>query len=363
MNLLQTENRVGRVRLNDIVNPWTADELIGDIERTYGAKAVADNLMVGGFMATDEGALEVLVLDLHTPGGSVLDGYRVHQSLMSMRERGVKVIANVNTLAASMGSVIIMAADEINIVQGGRIMIHEAAQTVSGNAADHARAAKNLDEMSDEIAAVYANRTGSPVEDMRALMRAETWMGAKEAVERGFADAIIGAKPVETSKQADKQKAMGLFSKTDNADALVALEAENIDIRNQFAELQASAAENAAQVVALRDEVELLTAQNAKHVEDFASAEQAAEAASAKLTEEIAAQSALLDEANEKLAGFEAEVAARAINEIAALGFTGKLPESANDENGAPNRLTRAAFRTMSPAAKLNFCKSGGEII
>ena len=320
MNLLTIENKVGKVRLNDVVTPWTADELIGDIERLYGAKAVEQNLTVGGFTATDDGALETLVLDIHTPGGSVLDGYRIHQSLMDMRERGVRVIANVNTLAASMGSVIIMAADEINIVQGGRIMIHEAGQTLSGTAADHARAAKILDEMSAEIAAIYANRTGATPDEMRALMLAETWMGAKEAIERGFADNILGSKPVETAQQLEP-KAMGLFSKDDKASAIIALEAENADIRNQFAELQATAAENALRVVALREEIETLNAQLVEITE-----------LNAKADEEIAAQAAELEAAQEAVAKLPDAIEAEVVNRIASIGFDGKLPESKKDD-------------------------------
>jgi ATP-dependent protease ClpP protease subunit len=351
MNLLKIENRVGRVRLNDVVNPWSADELIGDIERIYGAKAVSDQMVVGGFMATDEGALEVLELDIHTPGGSILDGYRIHQSLMQMRERGVKVIANVNTLAASMGSVIIMAADEINIVNGGRIMIHEAAQTVSGNAADHARAAKNLDEMSDEIAAVYANRTGAGVDEMRALMKAETWMGAKEAVERGFADKIIGAPPVETAKQSEKQNAMGLFSKPDNAEAFAVLE-------NRISELEADCIARDAELASARAEA---TTQ-AEAVASLHGELAATLAALDEAKNSLAELSVEADEALNKVESFDAELEAAVINSMAALGFSGKLPESDNNDHEA-NSLTRDAFNALSPSGKMAFVKGGGKLI
>jgi ATP-dependent protease ClpP protease subunit len=352
MNLLKIENRVGRVRLNDVVDPWSADELIGDIERVYGAKAVSDQMVVGGFMATDEGALEVLELDIHTPGGSILDGYRIHQSLMQMRERGVKVIANVNTLAASMGSVIIMAADEINIVNGGRIMIHEAAQTVSGNAADHARAAKNLDEMSDEIAAIYANRTGASVEEMRDLMKAETWMGAKEAVERGFADAIIGAR-VETTKEADIKKAMGLFSKNENAEAFAVLE-------NRISELEADCIARDEELASARAEATTQAEAVASLNGELANAVAALEEAK----NELAELSAEAEEATAKVESFDTELEAAVINRIAALGYTGSLPESAKDDaDSAPNSLTRDAFNALSPSGKMAFVKGGGKLI
>lgn len=189
--MIHIQNKIGKVKLNDAVTPWSADDLINEIEKQYGNKAVVENMVVGGFQCSSDDALETIEIEINSPGGSVLDGYRIYNSLMQMRSRGVEVVATVNTLAASMGSVILMAANKVKIVEGGRIMIHEASQVVSGTSEDHARAAKNLEEISDEIATIYANRTGSTPEEMRELMKKETWMGAKESVERNFADEIV----------------------------------------------------------------------------------------------------------------------------------------------------------------------------
>ena len=191
MKLITIENRIAKVRLNDAVTPWSADDLIADIERSYGQKAVAENMTLGAIVCSADEALETLEIEINSPGGSVLDGYRIYNSLMQMRARGVKIIATVNTLAASMGSVILMAANNVRIVEGGRIMIHEASQAVSGDSATHAKAAKILNEISEEISIIYANRTGSKPAEMRELMLAETWMGAAEAVARNFADEIL----------------------------------------------------------------------------------------------------------------------------------------------------------------------------
>ena len=46
MKILTIENRTAKVKLNDAVTPWSADDLIDDIERSYGAKAVAEKMVV-----------------------------------------------------------------------------------------------------------------------------------------------------------------------------------------------------------------------------------------------------------------------------------------------------------------------------
>jgi ATP-dependent Clp endopeptidase proteolytic subunit ClpP len=313
MKLLTIENRAAKVRLNDAVTPWSADDLIGDIERSYGNKAVAENMTVGGFTASADDALETLEIEINSPGGSVLDGYRIYNALMGMRSRGVKVIATVNTLAASMGSVILMAADEVKIVEGGRIMIHEAAQVVAGNAADHARAAKNLEEISDEIAAIYANRTGAKPEEMRELMKAETWMGAKESVERGFADSIVkfnAKNTVDIGGDSPTPGRMSFLSALfpDKSDAIAKLEsevAENATLRESLATAQAKIDElqNLAGEIAAKDlKITDLTAK----VDDF--------------TAKLAERDSTIADLTEKSKLTQSAVAAAAVAEMATVG-------------------------------------------
>jgi ATP-dependent Clp endopeptidase proteolytic subunit ClpP len=346
MNLIHIENRVGHVRLNDAVTPQSADDLIGDIERLYGAKAVAENLVVGGFEAKADDALETLELDIHTPGGSILDGYRIHTSLMQMRARGVRVVATVNTLAASMGSVVIMAADEVKIVQGGRIMIHEAQQTISGDAADHERSAKILNEMSDEIAQLYAARTGATKEEMRELMKAETWMGAKEALQRGFVDQIITQQPVKASAEFDKPPAS-------NMSILAKLFPDN----DQVAKLEASIEENETLRADLQtaqaqvDEFKALAEVNATLQTELAEA-------TAKLTEfeASATESAEKIEALEKQSEVSAEIVSIKASELLAeQGHPEPLALNEGTDASASKYSEYRALQKTDPRAAAKF--------
>jgi ATP-dependent protease ClpP protease subunit len=342
MNLINIENRVGRVRLNDAVTPLSADELIGDIERLYGAKAVADNLIVGGFEAKADDALETLELDIHTPGGSILDGYRIHNSLMQMRSRGVRVVATVNTLAASMGSVVIMAADEVNIVQGGRIMIHEAQQSVSGNAADHERSAKILNEMSDEIAEIYADRTKTTKEEMRNLMKAETWMGAQEALDRGFVDYIVTPYPAPAGFDKSEKGNMSILAKLfPGNDQVAKLEASIEESETLRADLTAAQ----AQV----DEFKSLAEVNATLQSELAEA-------TAKITEfeaaaVIADEKALTLEADATLTA--ARVSLQAAELLAAQGHPAPVALTGDDENAPTDLLSQ--YEALEGSEKRDF--------
>ena len=336
MKLLTIENRVAKVRLNDAVTPWSADDLIADIERSYGQKAVAENMTVGTLQCSADEALETLEIEINSPGGSVLDGYRVYNSLMQMRGRGVEIIATVNTLAASMGSVILMAANKVRIVEGGRIMIHEASQAVAGDAATHARAAKLLEEISEEIAAIYAKRTGGDPDEMRELMKAETWMGAAEAMERKFADEIV---------QFDKPaKGMSILSKlfpgNDEALKIEAAISENDSLRADLTTAHALIEElsgHAETITQLRAE---LATEQEKAVEVTEKVEELE-----KKAEELETK---VEELEKETEVTEAKVSARAAELLASSGHP--APVALTGDNGEAPVSHLKAMASMNPA-------------
>jgi len=190
MNLIEIENKAGKIKLNDIVHQPVIDRLISEIGSIFGASAAASGDYSGELMNVAENAVDTLDIEIHTPGGSVFEGYRLYTAIKEMQARGVHVTGTINSLAASMGSVIAMACDVIRMVPGGRMMIHDVQTGVRGNAADLAKAAQQCDEMSNDIAQVYADRTGHKIEDIREKMKAETWMSAKAALADGFIDQI-----------------------------------------------------------------------------------------------------------------------------------------------------------------------------
>jgi ATP-dependent protease ClpP protease subunit len=371
MNLIQIENRTGKVKLNDAVTPWSSDDLIDDIEKIYGAKAVAENLRIGEFTAKADDALDTLEIEINSPGGSVLDGYRVYHSLMGMRERGVRVIATGNGIVASMASVIFMAADERRITQGSRIMIHEAQQTVGGDSEDHARAAKILDEMSDEIAAIYAGVTGADKDEMRELMKKETWMGAAEAIERKFADSIVGKSSVDirhtvTKPQSTyKSNEMSFLDRLlPNAELNAKLEAANGELANAASEIQTltnKLKEADAVLAEAADEVRDL-----KAIAQTAEAQAKADKEAREAAEALAKPEVIEAKALELVASAEAPeaianaISAKAAEMIASAGHAA-VDEIINDSD-AGKKLSRSSFNNLSHPKRNAFIREGGKI-
>lgn len=134
-------------------------------------------------------------LHLATPGGEVFDGLAIYAALK--QRGGISVV--VDSLAASIGSVIAMAADpgKLLVAKNASLMIHDGFGLAIGNAADMRQMADLLDKTSDNIASIYAERTGRPTAQWRDAMLAETWYVGQEAVDAGLADSVQGAKPAD----------------------------------------------------------------------------------------------------------------------------------------------------------------------
>jgi len=184
---LQIENKAAKLKLNEQVDKFSIEPLVQEIERVFGAKAAEAGLVSGDITNCIANAADTLDIEIHSPGGSVMDGYVLYNAIRQMRDRGVYVTAHIQ-LAASMASVIAMAADKIVMREGARMMIHEASAVTAGDANEHLNKAELLESISAEIAGVYSTRTGKDNEEMRALMKKETWMDGKQAVAMGFAD-------------------------------------------------------------------------------------------------------------------------------------------------------------------------------
>jgi len=137
----------------------------------------------------DLNAITAKTIDLHvnSTGGLVFDGIAIYAAL---RNHPARVEVSVDGVAASAASFIAMAGDRITVEKPAKLMIHDAAGLVIGDAADMRQMADLLDELSDTIAGIYADRAGGSVASWRESMRAETWYSAHEAVKAGLADAV-----------------------------------------------------------------------------------------------------------------------------------------------------------------------------
>jgi len=165
-------------------------------------------------------SLDAQAIDLHinSPGGEIFDGIAIMNAL---RAHPATVTTYVDSLAASIASVIALAGDRVVMAKHSQMMIHDGSGLCVGDAADMRNMAVLLDRQSDNIAAVYAEKAGGTVKQWRARMTAETWFTAAEAVEAGLADEVSSTRtsPNDNSPQNSWDLSVFNYAGRENAPA------------------------------------------------------------------------------------------------------------------------------------------------
>lgn len=173
------------ISIFDEINPWygvSAKAFITDLkDKTKGASCIN--------------------LSINSPGGSVFDGLAIYNALQACK---LPVNVKVMGIAASIASVIAMAGTTIEMPSNAMIMVHNASGGTWGNAEDMRDMADVLDKIDASIVGIYVNRTGKPEAEVRELLANETFLTAQEALDLGFATAIVD--PVKATAAFDVDK-------------------------------------------------------------------------------------------------------------------------------------------------------------
>lgn len=180
-------SRLGFRVLN--VTPTEADidlfDVIGD---PWEGTTAAD------FVKELRGLKNVQRINLHinSPGGLVTDGLAMYNAI---QQSPAYVTAFIESQAASIATIVAMAANKIAIAKNAQMFIHDAHTIGLGNAADFRSMADQLDEESQNLASIYADRTGKTAREWRKAMQANNGEGTgyrgQAAVDAGLADELM----------------------------------------------------------------------------------------------------------------------------------------------------------------------------
>ena len=151
-----------------------------------------------GLYITPEGFMEDLAavkdksritVKLNSCGGDLYTGIAIHNALKALSGE-VKVV--VEGIAASAASVIMCAGDTVEVYPGSLIMIHGVSVMLWDwmNIQDMKQLMKGMDASERAVAEIYNAKTGIATDTLRSMMTKETWLTGREALEKGFADAL-----------------------------------------------------------------------------------------------------------------------------------------------------------------------------
>lgn len=127
-------------------------------------------------------------LRINTGGGDVFEARAI---MTLLTQHPATITAKIDGIAASAGSVIALAAETVEIAEGGFYMIHKGWTCMMGNADDLRTIAGLLDKVDAAMITDYVAKSGKAATEIEAWMKAETWFDAQEAVEAGFCNSVV----------------------------------------------------------------------------------------------------------------------------------------------------------------------------
>ena len=156
------------------------------IDAYWGVNAQA----VAEAITAAQGA-ETLHVYINSPGGDVFEGRAI---MAALRRFDGKTFAHIDSLCASAATSIALACDTVEMSEGAMFMIHNASGFAWGDKTELRETADLLEKIELAIVNDYTTKTGKPVDEIVAMMDAETWMTAQEALDGGFIDSIATGK-------------------------------------------------------------------------------------------------------------------------------------------------------------------------
>ena len=157
---------------------------------------------------------KALTVRINSYGGEVAEGLAIYNLLKSYAG---EVTTICDGFACSAASVVFMAGTKRVMPRSSLLMIHNAWTWASGDADDLRKAADDLEKITQPSVEIYTGVSNLDADEIKAMMDAETWFDADEALGYGFATEIseeaamqsikdgILAKTVFKNKQLEKR--------------------------------------------------------------------------------------------------------------------------------------------------------------
>jgi len=149
------------------------------------------------------GRVSTINLRIHSEGGDVYDAVAMFSAL---RRHPARIEVDIDGVALSAATLVMMAADRIRIVQDGKIMVHSPWSFTSGTASELRQKADRLEAMQKTVVRMYAERTRQSEDAITQIMERETWMDPPEAMRLGFIDEITGAQRIAAHVDRDRYR-------------------------------------------------------------------------------------------------------------------------------------------------------------
>lgn len=127
---------------------------------------------------------------INSKGGDLFEALAIHNKL---RGSGKKVVCYVNPFAFSAAAIVALAGDEVYMVENGLMFFHVPKAEVYGikDSKQLEMIVDGLKRAEESLVNTLCSKTGKTEEECKELVRSDTWLTPKEAMNLGIVNEII----------------------------------------------------------------------------------------------------------------------------------------------------------------------------
>ena len=196
--MLRKQFEVKQIAESRVLELYLYGEICGDWYDWWNGQIVESTTSANYIRkaVNEAGEVDEIKVYINSCGGSVDEGNAIYNIL---KRASAKITVYVDAFAYSVASVIAMAGDKVVMPSNTTMMIHNAMMRAYGNSKELRQAADNLDKINEASCNTYLIKAKDKLtrEQLNALLDAETFFTAEEALTYGLCDEIVD--PVDTS--------------------------------------------------------------------------------------------------------------------------------------------------------------------
>lgn len=182
------QNGVATILIYDQIGQ-TFNENTGRFDGISGVEVAREIQMLNDIPEVDQ-----INVRINSSGGSVVEGYSIFSAIKNSTK---KTKTYIDGIGASISGIIFQAGDERNIVDFGRLMIHD--PSIANNRLLTPKQQTMLKSFRDSLMTILSNNSKVDDNEIDNIMTAETWLNPTDAQNKGFADNVINTNRSEIS--------------------------------------------------------------------------------------------------------------------------------------------------------------------
>lgn len=190
--------------LQKLTDKKAIGEVIHNVSFNKATKRKVGNLSIRGFIGSsffsegvtdksvanalkDIGKVDDLKIVINSVGGDIFIAFSIFSQL---RKFAANIIIEIEGIAASAAAFISQAGDKIIMSENALFMIHKSSGGAFGQAEDVEKLLDVLRKIDGILEKTFVDASTSTLESVRDFMKAEEFMTADQALDRGFIDEI-----------------------------------------------------------------------------------------------------------------------------------------------------------------------------